>query len=316
MSEDRPSVRNLKAGLKVAALGGLTLALSAALAGTVRSHLDWRQTASVAGRSTEARGDRGTLLYQVHCAHCHGPEGHGDGPDAAMVQPPPRDFAAARGEGTLVSESVQRAIVEGVPGTSMAGWGQTFSARELEALVAHVRSFAPEGGAGGALPWSLAERLERAEFVPDARRRPAPPLLVRDVEGKTTSLDSLRGRLVLVAFWGTSCASCLEELPDLERLADRFRDASLTVLPVCLDATDATEAHAVAGRRIEHLPIYVDRDGSARLDYDVQALPWAVLIDRAGRRLGSAQGAKRWAGPEVRALVEACLTRPGSPAAP
>jgi peroxiredoxin len=192
----------------------------------------------------------------------------------------------------------------------MTGWSQTFSAPELEALVARVQSLASEGVAADRLSAIRADRLERAGFVPEARPRRAPPLSVRDADGKILALDALRGRLVLVAFWGTSCASCLDELPDLERLADRFRDAGLTVLPVCLDETDPTEARAVAGRRGERLPLYADPEGSARLGYDVQALPTAVLIDQTGRLLGEALGAKPWASPEMRALIETCLARP------
>ena len=37
---------------------------------------------------------RGRLVYQVYCVACHGAEGHGDGPAAAGLKPPPRDFAS------------------------------------------------------------------------------------------------------------------------------------------------------------------------------------------------------------------------------
>ena len=66
--------------------------------------------------------------------------------------------------------------------------------------------------------------------------------------GEPPSLDQHRGKLVLVAFWGASCGPCLNELPNLERLADRFRDAGLIVLPVCVDPADAAEATTVASR--------------------------------------------------------------------
>jgi thiol-disulfide isomerase/thioredoxin len=157
------------------------------------------------------------------------------------------------------------------------------------------------------MPARLAEMLEHAGFVPDAGWRPAPRLDVRDVDGTATSLDDLRGSVVLIVFWGTSCSSCVSELPELEQLADQYRLAGLRVLPVCLDQTAAGDAQVVAKGHASDLAVYIDHDGFARLRYDVQGLPTAVLIDRQGRILGKAQGAKNWTSAEVRTLINGCL---------
>ena len=191
----------------------------------------------------------------------------------------------------------------------MPAFGETFPRRELDALVDYVRSFRRETPGVNEAPM-LVERLQRAGFVPETDRRPAPRLNVRDANGQAITLDQHRGRLVLVAFWGATCGPCLKELPDLERLADRFRDAGLTVLPVCLDPPDAAEATAVASGRISHLPVFADADGSARLSYDVQVLPTTVLIDRSGRLIGSAQGSRGWDKTDTRALIKTLLDQP------
>jgi mono/diheme cytochrome c family protein/peroxiredoxin len=255
---------------------------------------------------------RGRLVYQVHCVRCHGPSGHGDGGDAPLLKTPPRDLAAV--VGTRSDEVLRRSITEGVAGTPMTGFGQLLSTRELDSLLEFVRSLTPVAAPisaasefSGPMPSELAENLGRAGFVPAFRGRSAPQLEVRDVAGKTTALAGLRGSVVLVVFWGTSCSSCVNELPELEQLANQYRTAGLRVLPVCLDQTDAGEAQAVAKGHAPNLPAYVDPHGFARLRYDVQGLPTAVLIDRQGRILGTAQGAKNWTGAEVRTLISSCL---------
>ena len=251
---------------------------------------------------------RGRLVYQVQCARCHGPSGHGDGTDAPTLKTPPRDLAAVLGSRS--DDVIRRSITEGIAGTAMTGFGQLLSPRELDSLLEFVRSLAKDSRpaqSADQMPAPLAEMLTRAGFVPDARSRTAPQLEVRAANGKTTSLDGLHGSLVLVVFWGTSCASCVDELPELERLAERYSQAGLTVLPVCLDQTIAAEAEAVAAAHTRGLPVYVDPDGFARLRYDVQGLPTAVLIDRQGRMLGTAQGAKNWADSEVHTLITSCL---------
>jgi len=250
---------------------------------------------------------RGRLLYQVHCLRCHGPEGRGDGSDAATLRPPPGDLATAIGD--WPADKVRQSIVAGKRDTAMPAFGETFSERELNALADHVHSFRRKSRNEdlGSDRSALAHRLRRAGFVPESDWRPAPRLTFGDAAGRTTSLDQHRGRLILIAFWGASCGPCLTELPSLERLADRYRDSGLTVLPICVDPADAAEASAVASSRIQHLPVFAVADGSARLNYDVQLLPTTVLIDRAGRLIGSARGSRNWNGPEVQELIEACV---------
>ena len=208
---------------------------------------------------------------------------------------------------------MRRAIVSGVPGTPMTGFGQMLSDRDLDRLVEVVLSFASKRAAGEPTPLldaSIARHLERAAFIPESRHRLAPVFTVQGSDEKALSLEGLRGRLVLVVFWATTCGPCLQELPALERLADRFRDAALIVLPVCVEEAPQGEAFAVASARARHLPVYTDRNNQARLRYEIQALPAAVLIDRAGRLLGSAQGGRNWAGPEVQSADRNLPGRP------
>ncbi len=132
---------------------------------------------------------------------------------------------------------------------------------------------------------------------------------MRDETGKVTSLDGLRDRLVLVAFWGTSCAPCRKELPDLQRLAGRFRDAGLTLLPVCIDTADPTEARAALDGQVKDIPAACDTTGRARQAYDIQVLPTTALIDRSGNLIGMIRGGRDWSAPEVIDAIEYCLTQ-------
>jgi mono/diheme cytochrome c family protein/peroxiredoxin len=253
---------------------------------------------------------RGQLLYQVHCLRCHGPEGRGDGADAVNLRPPPKDLANTIGDWSR--EKIGQSIVEGKRNTAMPPFGETFPRRELDALVDYVRSFRREVRTADDPPLTpiIADRLRRAGFVPQSDGRLAPPLSVRDAEGRTVTLAQHRGQFVLVAFWGASCGPCLKELPNLERMADRFRESGLVILPVCVDPGDAAEASAVATGRLSHLPVFADADGSARIGYDVQVLPMTVLIDRSGRLIGTSQGSQGWDRPESRELLAACLDEP------
>jgi mono/diheme cytochrome c family protein len=260
---------------------------------------------------------RGRLTYQVHCARCHGAEGHGDGSDAERLQPPPRDFAAPNWRFAPAAESVRQVIVAGIPGTAMPGWGTSLSRLELDGLVAHILALAPpdtgrvEEAAGQdqdpARPLSpaLASLLTRAGFVAEVTPRAAPELTVRDLDGNAANLAGRRGRLLLLLFWGTSCAHCLAELPAAVRFSDRQRGRGLDieVVPICVDETDPAIIRAVAGPQLERQRLYVDPSAAARLLYDVQTLPTFVMIDCAGRLVARAAGARDWTDPVLDALV-------------
>ncbi|MEI9976479.1 MAG: TlpA disulfide reductase family protein [Ignavibacteriota bacterium] len=52
------------------------------------------------------------------------------------------------------------------------------------------------------------------------------------LDGKTYNLDALRGKVVLLNFWATWCPPCRREMPDMEKLYQRFASKGLVVLAV------------------------------------------------------------------------------------
>ncbi len=159
--------------------------------------------------------------------------------------------------------------------------GAASADQSLETLLAGT----PDSGPAYVLPREMADLLTRAGLSPGTGRMAA-PLSFRDAGGNSGSLELYRGRVVLIAFWSTSCGPCLIELPQLELLADRYEKNGFVVLPVCLDETDGSKARAVAARVAPRLKVYVDWNGSVRRDYHVQHVPQALLVDRAGRLAG------------------------------
>ncbi|HJR54267.1 MAG TPA: c-type cytochrome, partial [Gemmatimonadota bacterium] len=92
----------------------------------------------------------GKVEYDRWCAGCHGVDGGGDGPGAAMMMPRPRDFTTGRYQirstpsGALpTDEDLTRVILDGMPGTAMPGWRDHFGDSEVQDLVAYLQSFSP-----------------------------------------------------------------------------------------------------------------------------------------------------------------------------
>ena len=107
------------------------------------SHLE----AQGAGRDRTDAIRRGARVYAGTCAPCHGPAGRGDGPGAAEIDPPPRDFTAAkfRLRSTRSGERARRSDLEetvrcGVPGTVMPAFGVLLSRDDISDVVGFVLS--------------------------------------------------------------------------------------------------------------------------------------------------------------------------------
>jgi thiol-disulfide isomerase/thioredoxin len=243
----------------------------------------------------------GGLVYQVHCTRCHGVEGHGNGLDATVLKPPPRDFAGRNWRHERTFESIHRVTAEGIPETAMIGFSRVLSSTELEAVSSHVAGLA-----------SQAKRLEplakAAGFVSEVGDPPAPDWTLVDLDGKKRKLEDFRGRVVLIDFWGTSCSSCVMAMPHLANLANERRAEGLEVLPICVGEDDPERVKWVLNRSFKLLTHYID-DGMARQLFDVQNTPTILLIGRDGRLIARTQGLKGWGTPKLKALLDAALAQ-------
>lgn len=89
-------------------------------------------------------------VYEKRCAWCHGWEGAGDGPAAEFLNPRPRDFTSGIykyknspfDEFFPTDEDLFRTIRDGLAGTSMPGWSDLLSEKEMRGLVTYIKGFA------------------------------------------------------------------------------------------------------------------------------------------------------------------------------
>ncbi|MFL6673396.1 MAG: TlpA family protein disulfide reductase [Massilia sp.] len=120
-------------------------------------------------------------------------------------------------------------------------------------------------------------------FRPWPDKLPVPPLRLVDLNGQEWTLDSLRGKVVLLNFWASWCGPCVDELPVLNELAGSpAGGGDLIVLGVNYkESADAIARFAQA--HPFRYPILRDKSGDAFKAWTNGVMPTTVLIDRNGR---------------------------------
>lgn len=122
---------------------------------------------------------------------------------------------------------------------------------------------------------------------------PAPALSFHTVDGQVLDLASYRGRWVLINFWASWCAPCVDEIPLLVAAQKRHADSGLTIIGPALDEPDKVR-EAVTRLGINY-PVTADFTGAdaamSLLGNQQGALPYSVLIDPQGRIAATELGA-------------------------
>ena len=110
----------------------------------------------------------------------------------------------------------------------------------------------------------------------------APDFTLRAMNGPNLRLAEQRGRVVMVNFWATWCGPCRQEMPQLDRLYQKYRASGFVLLGVNVD-DDARKAADVAAKLGVSFPVLLDTDKVVSKLYDLSTMPSTVLIDREGK---------------------------------
>ncbi|MEO1039866.1 MAG: TlpA disulfide reductase family protein [Pseudomonadota bacterium] len=143
-----------------------------------------------------------------------------------------------------------------------------------------------------------------AETVP-----PQPLTTLATADGSEITLADKRGKILLVNFWATWCAPCVEEMPYLDTLQARYGSEDFEVVAVSMDTQRADAAEFLRRHELTHLALYHDPSLTIAFAAGAPGLPVTILYDRHGGEIGRLQGEAKWASDDAFALIEAALAR-------
>lgn len=125
--------------------------------------------------------------------------------------------------------------------------------------------------------------LAAAWFWQTQTVRPAPDVTFKTIKGDAIRLADLKGKPVIVTFWATDCPGCIEEIPHLISLHDKFAATGLTIIATAMHYDPPNHVTNMAKSRQLPYDISLDPDGMLAQSFNnVQLTPTTFLIDRSG----------------------------------
>jgi thiol-disulfide isomerase/thioredoxin len=113
---------------------------------------------------------------------------------------------------------------------------------------------------------------------------------LKDTKGHILHLSDYRGKWVLVNFWATWCAPCLEELPDLVALHNAHKDNDLVVIGIAMEYPSAKVVLDFIREQPITYPIVLGDYKMAKQIGPVESLPTSYLYDPTGKPVSYQSG--------------------------
>ena len=126
--------------------------------------------------------------------------------------------------------------------------------------------------------------------------KPVTDFSATDLDGSPISLQDYRGKVVLLDFWGVWCGFCIDEMPNLKKIYDTYKDQGFDIIGVSLDDEESDLRDYIKKNDIQWRQIYSDerwKDDPLAQRYEITGVPEQWLIDRDGKLIShKARGEK------------------------
>ncbi len=138
--------------------------------------------------------------------------------------------------------------------------------------------------------------------------RTAPAFTLKDVNGHDVSLESYRGKVVVLNFWTRTCGPCMEEMPEIAELARVLKPMEdVAVVTISTDDTAQEASDTLKSVLKEPPPFAVLMDPDAKNvsgKYGTTLYPETWIIDKNGIMRARFDGAREWSNAAIVQLIE------------
>lgn len=141
------------------------------------------------------------------------------------------------------------------------------------------------------------------------QKPPAPDVAFTTIQGQSFRTADLRGQVVLVNFWATTCGVCIEEMPALKATQDKFEARGYRTVAVAMDYDPPARVGAFVGLNPLPFTFVLDRDGHIARSFDnVRLTPTSFILNKRGEIVKKILGEPDF--DTLHALIDTLLAEP------
>ncbi len=152
---------------------------------------------------------------------------------------------------------------------------------------------------------SLKTLYKKMGIIP-IEKKETPQFELEDLSGNKVSLKDYKGKIVFLNFWASWCPACRIEMPSMEKLWQKFKDKDFVIVAVDLGEPKEKVLSFIKQNKLT-FPVLLDKKQKTMRPYQITAIPTTYIIDRDGKIIGKAIGAREWDKEESIKLFEFLL---------
>ena len=143
-------------------------------------------------------------------------------------------------------------------------------------------------------------------FATFSQQQQAPDVTFISIDGQKISSHDLRGKVVMVNFWATSCATCVKEMPQMVETYNKFKQDGLEFVAVAMSYDPPNYVLNYTETRKLPFKVAIDNTGSVAQAWgDVKLTPTTYLVNKQGESVKRYVGEPDFA--ELHKLIEKLL---------
>ena len=112
--------------------------------------------------------------------------------------------------------------------------------------------------------------------------KPAPDFALESFTGQKVNLQNMRGKLVLLDFWEVWCGPCVQSMPKIQAMHEKYAGKGLVILGVTIDRENYSSNKLFVQKKQFTFPNLLGNE-QTRSGYKVNAIPEYILIDKEGK---------------------------------
>lgn len=112
----------------------------------------------------------------------------------------------------------------------------------------------------------------------------APAFTLNSIEGNSVALSDLKGKYLYVDIWATWCRPCLQQLPAMKELEEKYRGQNIEFVSISVDrdADKAKWSKMVKEKEMKGLQLFAGKQTSFSGDYQISSIPKFLIIGKEG----------------------------------